>query len=219
MLVRTMLKIGLLGGTFDPIHLGHLRAAEEVYEKLTLDEILFIPSGNPPHKHRPDLTPFPKRLEMVRLAIEGISHFRVTDLEGREEGPSYSVRTLEALRFQRPNVEFFFILGLDAFCELETWYAYQRLPLLAHLVVINRGEKKKEDFIRKVKELFPQALAKAEGFDVPGGYSLIYLEVTRLDISSTIIRQIRKQGRSIRFLVPEKVRRFILQHRLYSGQA
>jgi len=210
-------KIGLLGGTFDPIHLGHLRAAEEVYERLSLDKIFFVPSGRPPHKYRPDLSPFEVRFKMVCLAIEGISHFEALDLEGRREGPSYSVVTLEILRQERRGEEIYFIMGLDAFLEIETWHSFERLPSLAHLVVVTRGPGDKKDFVDKVLRVFPLVQETKWGFIHPQGYSLRYLEITRIDISSTMIRRLVRQKHSIRFLLPEEVRAFILRQGLYSG--
>ncbi len=209
-----MERVGIFGGTYDPIHLGHLRAAEEVRENLALERVLFIPAGHPPHKHRPDLTPFEKRLEMTRLAVEGVPGFWVSDLEGRLPGPSYSVRTLKKLRAEAP-AEYFFVLGLDAFLEIETWYQYLVLPELAHLVVITRGEGGEEEFRKKAQEVFPHLLEEGAYFRYPRGFTLRFLPVTRLDISSTFIRQTVKAGRSIRFLVPEPVRRFILVQGLY----
>ncbi len=209
-----MRRNGIFGGTFDPIHLGHLRAAEEVREALSLEEILFIPAGHPPHKHRPDLTPFILRLEMTRLALEGVPGFQVSDLEGRLPGPSYSVNTLERLQRERP-AEYFFVLGLDAFLEIETWYQYHRLLELAHLVVITRGPGGREVFWQKAKEAFPELIEEGSYLRRPRAFTLRFLPVTRFDVSSTMIRQAVHQGRSIRYLVPEAVRRFILRHGLY----
>ncbi|NPB09712.1 MAG: nicotinate (nicotinamide) nucleotide adenylyltransferase [Thermodesulfobacteria bacterium] len=209
-----MKRIGILGGTYDPIHHGHLRAAEEVREDLELEEVLFIPAGQPPHKHRPDLTPFAYRFEMTRLAVEGVPGFRVSDIEGRMPGPSYSVRTLERLRAEQP-AEYFFVLGLDAFLEIETWFEYWRLPRLAHLVVISRGSDGERAFREKAREVFPEVVEEGGYLRLPGAYTLRFVPVTRLEISSTNIRRAVRRGRSIRFLVPESVRRFILTHGLY----
>ena len=207
-------KVGLLGGTFDPIHFGHLRAAEEAYEALGLRRVIFLPTGTPPHKHRPDLTPFALRLEMVRLATAGVPHFEVSDLEERLEKPSYTVRTLSHLRRELKE-ELFFILGLDAFLELETWHRFRELPTLSHLVVVTRGEGGKRAFEEKLKELFPEARAQGEAWWLPGGYSLRYLPMLRLDISSTLLREAVRRGRSIRFLTPQPVADLIAARGLY----
>ena len=208
-------RIGLFGGTFDPIHFGHLRAAEEVYEALNLEKVIFIPAGIPPHKHRPDLSPFEDRLKMVSLAIQGIGHFKVDDLEGKRKEPSYTVITLKRLRQTHPQQEFFFILGLDAFCEIDTWYEYNQLPLLAHLVVITRGEGGWERFRQKVHQAFRDFYEDKEKFIFPKGYSLSYLETTRMDISASLIREKIKKNLSIRFLTPEPVRHYIMTNKLY----
>ncbi len=205
---------GIFGGTFDPIHLGHLRAAEEVYEALALEKIIFIPAGFPPHKHRPDLSPFSLRYQMVKLAIEGVPHFEVSEIEAQLEGPSYSLLTLQELGKRFPGVEFFFILGLDAFLEFETWYHYQELPRLTHLVVIPRGPGGAKEFEEKTKNLFPEA-RKEEIWQIPGGKTLRFISVTRFDISATAIRELVRKRCSIRFLVPDRVRSFILKNGLY----
>ncbi|MBX6422255.1 nicotinate-nucleotide adenylyltransferase [Thermosulfurimonas sp. F29] len=190
------MRVGLLGGTFDPIHLGHLRVAEEVREKLDLSEVWFIPAGVPPHKRSEPHLPFEERLRLVRLAVEEHPAFRVLDLEGRRSGPSYTVDTLEELRRRHPDHDYFFILGLDAFVEIETWHEFRRLPELATLVVVNRGDLDLESARNLSKRLFP-------------GREVLFLQVRRLDISSTEIRRLRRSGRSIRYLVPEAVRRRI----------
>ncbi|AEH45553.1 nicotinate (nicotinamide) nucleotide adenylyltransferase [Thermodesulfatator indicus DSM 15286] len=209
-----MERVGLLGGTFDPIHLGHLRAGLEVYEKLALSKLVFIPAGTPPHKKRRPLSPFSLRYEMTKLAIKDTPYFEVSDIEGRRQGPSYSVLTLEELKTVS-KYEFFFILGLDAYLEFDIWYQYQRIPELAHVVVINRGPGGQKEFFEKTRKIFPQAQEKEGIFHLPKGKSLRFLPVTRLDISSTMIREAVKTRKSIQFLVPESVREFIALHKLY----
>ncbi len=186
------MRIGLLGGTFDPIHLAHLRIAEEVREELALSEVWFIPAGVPPHKRAEPHLPFEERLRLVELAVKDHPAFRALDLEGRRPGPSYTVDTLKELRQRHPQHEFFFILGLDAFLEIETWYQYPRIPELARLVVVSRGEFPLEKARIRARELFPEK-------------EILFLSVTRLDISSTDIRRRLKAGLSVRYLVPEPV--------------
>ncbi len=211
-------RIGLLGGTFDPIHYGHLRAAEEAYHVLSLTKVIFLPTADPPHKKRPDLSPFAYRFEMVKLATRDVPYFEVSDLEARLPRPSYSVRTLSSLR-ETLAAELFFILGLDAFLELETWYHYEELPKLAHLVVVTRGEGGKEAFCAKAKALFP-AIREEEGlYRHPEGYTIRYLPILRLDISSTYLREAFRRGLSARFLLPEEVRLFVLAKGLYRSGA
>ena len=207
-------RLGIFGGTYDPIHVGHLRAAEEVYEALELDKIVFIPAGHPPHKHHPDLSSFSTRYKMVSLAIQGVKHFEVSDIE-KKIRPSYSVVTLKELRRRFPRADLFFILGLDAFLEFGSWYHYEELLCLAHLVVITRGPGGLYKFNRQVKNLFPLAQENKGIWQIPGAKSLRFLSITCFDISATMIRRRVRKGLSIRFLVPEKVRLFILEHRLY----
>lgn len=208
---------GILGGTFDPIHFGHLRAAEEVYEALGLEKVLFIPAGRPPHKYRPDLSPFELRYRLVEAAIAGVPYFEVSDLEGQREEPSYSVLTLEALKELYPGVDFFFVLGLDAFLDFGLWYRYRELPRLAHLVVITRGPGGEAEFATKVKRFFPEASGEGPLWHLPGGKTIRFLPVTRFEISATKIRERIRAGASIRFLVPEVVRHLILKEQLYSN--
>ncbi len=186
------MKIGIFGGTFDPVHLGHLRVAEEAREGLGLSEVWFIPAGTPPHKRDEPHLPFSLRFELVRLATRDHPAFRVLDLEGKRPGPSYTVQTLTELRGLYPEHEFFFILGLDAFLEIETWYRYRQLPELAHLVVVSRGDLPLSEAECRARELFP-------------GKKIFFLPVTRLDISSTEIRRRLRAGLSVRYLVPDPV--------------
>ncbi|RUM88855.1 MAG: nicotinate-nucleotide adenylyltransferase [Thermodesulfatator sp.] len=195
-------KIGLLGGTFDPIHLAHLRVAEEVREALGLAEVWFIPAGVPPHKRSEPHLSFEERFHLVKLALEDHPAFRALDLEGRRPGPSYTVDTLEELHSLYPEEEFFFILGGDAFQEIQTWRAWRRIPELARLVVVSRGDFSLEKAQALAQELFPT-------------HRLYFVKVTRLDISSTEIRCRRKAGLSIRYLVPEAVFHHIEKAGLY----
>ncbi len=208
---------GILGGTFDPIHYGHLRAAEEVYEALSLEKVLFIPAGQPPHKYRPDLSPFDLRLELVQAALKGVPHFQASDIEGNRPGPSYSVVTLEILTQEFPHVDFFFILGLDAFADLGSWFRFQDLPHLAHLVIISRGPGDVGLFQKILRRIFPEATPEASFWRLPGGKTIRFLPVTRLDISATRIRSLIRQGQSPRFLLPDAVWEVIKKQGLYQG--
>ncbi len=208
---------GILGGTFDPIHLGHLRAAEEVYEALRLEKVLFIPAGQPPHKYRPDLSPFEIRLQLVKAAIKGVDYFEALDWEGLRPGPSYSVETLELLNRSFACVDFYFILGLDAFVSFGSWYRFQDILSFTHLVIISRGPGDIGLFQKTVQKLFPQALPEASFWRLPEGKTIRFLPVTRLDISATKIRSLVRQGRSPRFLLPEAVWEIINKQKLYTA--
>ncbi|WP_305044418.1 nicotinate-nucleotide adenylyltransferase [Geoalkalibacter sp.] len=216
------MKTGILGGTFNPIHLAHLRIAEEVREALGLDRVLFVPAATPPHKALSGEVAFHHRLAMVRAAIADNTAFAVSDLESRRGGKSYSVDTLRILREEAPGEEFFFIMGMDSFREIHTWYAYTRLFELCHIVVTARPGSAGGP----PRTLLPVAVADqfcydgaAERLVHRSGFSVFFLEETFLDISSTRIRQLVAAGRSVRYLVPPAVESYLHHHALYQGSA
>ncbi len=212
------MQLGLFGGTLDPIHYGHLRSAEEVRDAFGLDEIWFVPAARPPHKDPARLTSFRHRFTMAKAAVAGCGHFEVSDIEAKRSGPSYSVDTLNALRSELgQDAELYFILGSDAFVEIQTWKEYERLPELAHLVVIGRSRTCWERVVETVKRSFG-AYRKANGrtaYEGPGGGLILFHQVTLLDISSSGIRRMLKGGRSVRFLMPEAVLDYIDEQGLY----
>ncbi len=191
------ISLGILGGTFDPPHIGHLIAAQDVRNALSLDRVLFVPAAEPPHKRGRALTPAPLRLEMVRAALAGVDGFDVSDIELRRAGPSYSVDTLRELSAANPGVRLFFIIGADQFRELHTWRAPLDVARLARLVVMHRDS------------LSPDAMASP--LDVEYGT----VRVTRIDVSSTMLRARVKAGESIRFLVPAAVEEIVRREGLY----
>lgn len=187
-----MKKIGILGGTFNPVHTGHLLLAEGIREGLNLDSVLFIPSFMPPHKKSVKLASAKDRLALVRLAIKGNPYFKVSTIEIKRGGKSYSADTLEGLhKFFKNNAEFFFIIGSDNVSELKKWKSIDRLMKLCSIVTAVRPG-------YKIK--FP----KVKVVDIP-----------TLPVSSTDIRQLVNQGKTIKYLVPETVRKYILKNRLY----
>jgi nicotinate-nucleotide adenylyltransferase len=213
------LRLGLFGGTFDPIHYGHLRSAEEVCEALNLTRLWFIPAAVPPHKSREDITSFPRRLEMTRLAVEGHPVMSVSDIEGRRPGRSYSIETLRQIRTETgPQGTLYFILGLDAILEITTWKDYAELFTLCHFVVLDRPgydrRRLEEVLIREVHPEFRPLKGRA-GFQHPSGYQVILQATTLMDISGTAIRHQARQGHSIRYLLPEQVRRYIIKNKIY----
>lgn len=212
------LKLGILGGTFDPIHVGHLRLAEEVSGDLGLEKILLIPAAYPPHKEKAPVTSFSHRLAMTRLAASDSSIFEIEDLEGRRQGLSYSIETLKELRKRyQSNTEFYFILGIDAFLEIETWKDWSGLFDYAHFVVINRPGYQSEALDPFLASL-NSGIKKIPGenkFVHPSGNILVFKEKTVIDISSTDIRDRVSKGQSIRLLVPEVVRTYIAEKGLY----
>jgi nicotinate-nucleotide adenylyltransferase len=214
-----MKKIGLFGGTFNPIHYGHLRPAEEISDRLDLDPVIFIPASDPPHKEKKDLLPAPLRAEMVRLAIADNPRFSFSDAEIARPGKSYSVETIPY--FQRLGgeaAELYFILGLDAFLEIGTWKDPGTLFTLCHFVILTRPGFEKIF----TPEHLPVDLApdfcydpKKDGYVHKSGFGVFPREITALDISSTKIRDIVREGRSIRYLVPPAVENFIAEQKFY----
>ncbi len=212
------MRIGILGGTFDPIHLGHLHTAEEVGERLDLEKVYLIPSASPPHKSKRSLTPFRHRLAMVRLAAEQSPLLEASAMEGDRPGFSYSIETLKELHnILSPDPELFFILGMDAFLEIDTWKEHNALFNYAHFVIIHRAGYKLNRFEDFFKHLGMEPVEnRAENTLVmPSGKSITLMATTLMDISSTRIRQMVSEGKSIRFLVHESVRRYIVEEGLY----
>jgi nicotinate-nucleotide adenylyltransferase len=212
------LRLGILGGTFDPIHLGHLRLAEEVGEELDLERVYLVPAAAPPHKERKPVTSFVHRLAMARIGAKGSPLLDVHDLEGRRQGLSYSIETLEKFHeLYGPHSQLFFIIGLDAFLEIETWKRYGELFDFTNFVVIERPgfqSRKLLSFLRS-SGLSLKREGKKRSFLAPSGNRLIYKRVSLMDISSTEIRLRVGAGKSIRFLVPEEVRTYIVDKELY----
>ncbi|MFO7983610.1 MAG: nicotinate-nucleotide adenylyltransferase [Desulfuromonadales bacterium] len=212
------MRIGILGGTFNPVHLAHLRIAEEVREGCGLDQILFMPAAVPPHKAVAEKVPFRHRLAMVEAAVADNPAFVASDLEGRRSGKSFSVHTLEILREKNPGADFYFLMGMDSFREIDSWYQYQRLFDLAHIVVTSRPDVPSGDPM----SLVPVAMADQFCYDSAAkslrhqsGKTVIFFTETLLDISSTDIRHKVDEGLSIRYLVPPQVEDYIIENGLY----
>jgi nicotinate-nucleotide adenylyltransferase len=213
-----MVRLGLFGGTFNPIHFGHLRAAEEVAEFLQLSRLLFIPAARPPHKNTEAVTPFAIRLKMTRLAVARHPFLEVSDIENQRPEKSYSIETLRLFRREYgPATEIFFIVGLDAMLEIDTWKDYREIFTLCHFVVLDRPGYDPGDLAIVLRQKFECTYqAEKQAFLHPGGNHIYFRPITRLDISSTQIRRLASQGRSLRFLLPEEVKRYILENKLYS---
>jgi nicotinate-nucleotide adenylyltransferase len=191
-------KIGLYGGTFDPIHLGHLRAAETAREGLGLDLVAFLPAAVPPHRNAPPRAAA-DRLAMARLATSTHPRFEAWDAELRRPGPSYTVETVATLLSERPSDSFVLVVGADTWPEMMTWREPQRLMSLVPVAVVDRPGYSGPDPAMP----FPGALGVAR---VPG---------PTLPISATTIRELAHEGRSLRYLVPDAVADYILERRLY----
>jgi len=189
-------KIGILGGTFDPPHLGHLIAAQEVQDKLKLDQICFIPTCLPPHKKKVRISSAIHRLRMVQLATQVNPRFKVLDLELNRKGYSYTVDTLKTLRKKYPQAQFFLILGLDNLNHIHTWKKPEEIFKLSRVVFISRPGTTLNKATKWLK-------------------SSKLLDVPRVDISSSDIRERIKRSKPIKYLVPEKVLQYIRRHHLY----
>lgn len=211
------MKVGILGGTFDPVHLGHLRLAEEVGEEFGLEKVYLIPAASPPHKGGKRITAFHHREEMARMAVEGSRLLVVSDLEGRRHGRSFSIETLKEFHLLYPSdLELFFILGTDAFLEIETWKDYRHLFDYAHFVVVKRPGTAAESTAAHLASLGIAFRKETERrFGGPSGNKVFFIDTTLMDISSTRIREKASKGKSIRYLVPENVRCYILNNGLY----
>jgi len=208
-----------MGGTFNPIHFGHLRAAEEVAESLRLEQMIFIPAAKPPHKSEVEVVSFDHRWHMMELAIEGNPLFVLSDLEYQRPGISYSVETLTQLSKERGgSEELYFVLGLDAFLELQTWKSYRELFSLCHFIVVARPgfspESLEAMLTTQVSDRYSLDI-QVQGYRHPSLHTVYYREVTLLDISSSAIRKLLAEGGTVRYLLPEKVEEYIQQQRLY----
>jgi nicotinate-nucleotide adenylyltransferase len=197
-------RVGILGGTFNPPHLGHLVCAQEAHLQLELDRVLFVVASIPPHKTVEVEPGAEHRLELCRLAVGGDDRFEVSDLEIRREGPSYTVDTLDELRSTTPDIELFLILGGDIAAGLPEWHQVERVLTLATAVVAERrgtARSSVEDALESVR-----AGERARFFPMPP-----------IGLSSTMIRERVRSGQPISYLVPDPVDAYIQRHSLYRG--
>ena len=216
------MKWGLLGGTFDPIHMGHMRCAEEIREMFDLNRIIFIPASRPPHKLDASITSFYHREQMVRLAIEGNPSFSFSDVENQRAGKSYSIETVEYFQNKYlKSIEIFFIVGQDAFQAIQTWKDWQKLLLLCNFTVLTRPGYEDMGLSGILPEDFTAQFVyddAEEGYRGPSGHMIYFRKVTFLDISSSDIRARVRQGKSITYLTPESVRHYIKKNNLYQSE-
>jgi nicotinate-nucleotide adenylyltransferase len=195
-------RVGILGGTFNPPHIAHLVCAEEARAQLGLDQVLLMPVGQPPHKDTPDDPGAPHRLAMCRLAAQGSDWLEVSELELIRPGPSYTVDTLHELHASQPGDELTFIVGGDMAWSLPSWRDPESILATARLAVAERAGVRRDDLLAQLAPL------NGEG-------RVDFVEMPRLDISSSEVRQRVRTGRPIRFLVPEEVADYIEERRLY----
>ncbi|RJP29027.1 MAG: nicotinate-nucleotide adenylyltransferase [Candidatus Omnitrophota bacterium] len=187
------MKLGILGGTFNPIHVGHLIMAEEIREKLSFDHVIFVPTFLPPHKDSSDIASAGDRYKMVKMAIEGNKYFSVSDIEIKRKGPSFTIDTLGELRKVYPKAELFFITGSDLLNYLDEWKDLDEIIKMVKFIVATRPG--------YPLEKIPSYISK--------------INIRAVDISAFEIRKSIREGKSFRYLVPDKVFRYILRKRLY----
>lgn len=194
-----MKRIGIFGGTFNPIHIAHLIIAEEIRQQLQLDKIIFVVSGNPPHKNTYDIIDAKIRLRLINIAIKGNKYFESSDIEikSTNNSKSYTINTLKKLKNLFRNANFFLLIGYDSFIELNKWKEPNKLFKFAKVIVFNRGgysvNKSENDYAKKVQ----------------------FVSVPNIEISSTDIRKRIKGKRTIKYLMPREVREFIVKKKLY----
>jgi nicotinate-nucleotide adenylyltransferase len=214
----TLPALGVLGGTFDPIHFGHLRLAQELADALGLARVRFIPSGTPPHRNPPQVNGA-HRLEMVRIAIAGNPLFELDDREIRRDGISYTYDTLTELREELGERPLCLLMGADAFAALTTWHRWQELFDLAHVVIAHRPgfrlQELQASLPAPLRKIYLQRLAGTPGIPRAHAGSVLTREITALDISATRIRALLAQGSSPRYLAPEVVLEYIDHNLLY----
>ncbi|WP_343209070.1 nicotinate-nucleotide adenylyltransferase [Anaerolentibacter hominis] len=197
-------RIGIMGGTFNPIHTGHLILAENAYEQFDLETVYFMPSKHPPHKINIDILPDRLRRDMVELAIAGNSHFRLSDYELKRKGTTYTVDTLASLKAERPDEQIYFLAGADSLFQIESWREPGRILSMCHLLVARRDSLLYENLEKQAEYLKEKYHCEISLVDIP-----------EVDISSQGIRERLRNGMSIRYLVPEKVEEYIRKEKLY----
>lgn len=201
------MRLGIYGGTFDPVHYGHLLLAESAREQLRLDEVWFMPAAVPPHKRERELTAAKQRVEMLDLAIAGNPAFRVSKLELDRGGVSYTVDTLQAIKDQQPDAELFLLMGADSLRDLLTWREPARICELAWPVVSRRADAPEPDYRQLAHLMSPDRLAAMEG---------MRLEMPIVQLSSTDLRARAAAGKSLRYRTPRAVEQYIKAQKLYS---
>jgi len=220
------MKIGLFGGTFNPIHLGHLRVIHEVAEEFELSKIFLIPAALPPHKPNQEIAAASDRLTMIRLAVKQISGFEISDIELNRSGISYTIDTVKHFKAIMDKCDqSYLIMGIDAFLEIDTWKSYMDLFRLTPMIIMARPGDETDSVVSRwevvagfIKEKISDQYrcTEPEACHSHDEYQSIYLtDVSLLDISGTKIRNLIRHGKSIQFLVPGQVEHYIRQRGLY----
>jgi len=213
-------RIGLFGGTFNPIHSGHLRAAWLVQRKFSLNRVLFIPSYVPPHKESADIAQPHHRLKMAELAVRGLPQFFASSIEIEARGKSYSILTLAKIKSLYPDAWIFFILGIDAFLEIETWRDYKRLLEECLFIVMSRPGYCLSDAYNVLKGKYRDKIGEVSNSEKIedksfSSFRIFLLAIETLDVSSTEIRRRIKEGKTLKSLVSKEVEAYIRENKLY----
>ncbi len=210
------MRVGICGGTFDPVHYGHLLLAEQCREQCALDEVWFMPTSSPPHKEVNGISTGKQRAEMLELATAGIPEFRVSRMELERTGTTYTVETLQQLRDESADRELFFLIGADSLGDLPTWRNPSRILELATLVAVNRGRGQwlgdgPEKVLAEIEPVRRELGAEAAA-------SIRYVNMPAVDLSATEIRRRIREDRSVRFMIPRAVEMYIRENQLYCSE-
>jgi len=217
------MKIGIYGGTFNPVHYGHLRTAHEVAEAMCLDRVIFVPAGETPFD-KPDLVKGAHRYKMVKAAIAGNSRFKISAIETRARGKSYTVDTISSFCDKYKKSELYFILGVDAFLDMPLWKKPDRLAAISNIIVMSRPgytftDLSKSPYLKKVPLATLRSLDKgkldAASFKISRNKNCSLVNVTALDIAASKIRELVREGKNTSYLLPESVKSYIISNTLY----
>ncbi len=201
-----MMKVGVLGGSFNPVHNGHLRLAVEALEQAGLDRVELVPAFVPPHKGKDAVPDFSFRCRLIRAAIANMPELALNPLEGQRAGPSYTVDTLELYHQLYPDRDPYFLIGCPDFVQLPKWHQGPRLPDLTHFVVVVREAGDEQLLNRFTAEMWPEAEhIEPDKWVLPSGYRIQLIQSPKLEISSSMVRKKLAQGKCIRYLVPDAV--------------
>jgi nicotinate-nucleotide adenylyltransferase len=203
-------RIGLLGGSFNPVHIGHLRLALEVGEKMELAEVHLVPAYIPPHKGR-NVLPFEWRVEMLEQSIQGVDGLKINLMEKERSEPSYTYVTLKSFLRRDPEIELFFILGSLDLLTVPQWFKGKELPYLAHFVVADRHGQPEDEIDEFVTSFWPAHKITFGEWSIEGGKRIYFFSLPRLDISSSLVRRKWLKKERITFLVPDAVECFLLK--------
>lgn len=198
------MKIGIMGGTFDPIHIGHLLLGEFAYEDYGLDEIWYLPNGNPPHKQQAEESALNHRVEMIRQAIRNVPYFKLCLHEAKETEHSYTYQTMRELNTLYPENDFYFILGADSLFSIETWKYFREIFPTCTILAAMRDDKDAADMRMQIRYL-----------EEKYGARIRILQAPLLEISSTTLRERASRGQSVSYMVPDAVAEYIKKNRLY----